>query len=58
MKALDFILIIACIASLVAVYFAESAELRAVFHICAVICGVALGVRFGLRLRKDIEDKK
>ena len=53
MKVLDFILIIACIVSLVAAYFAESAELIAVFHICAVMCGVALGVRFGLRLRKE-----
>ena len=57
MKVLDILLIIICIAFIVAMYYANSTGLRVAFNLGAVMCGVAFGVRLGSRLRKNSEDK-
>ena len=57
MKVLDILLVIACIAFIVAMFYANSTGLRVAFNLGAVLCGVAFGVRLGSRLRKNSEDK-
>jgi tetrahydromethanopterin S-methyltransferase subunit C len=51
MKAFDIILAVLCIASLVAVYFAGSPEMRILFDSVAVICAAVIGARAGMRMR-------
>ena len=58
MKVADILFFIAAIAFIIAVYYADSPEARALLTFCANMCGVAFGVRFGLRLRNNQDNKE
>ena len=58
MKALDYCIIIACLAFFVASYLAENAELKALFSAVAVINAAWFGGRCGGRQYKKNQDKK